>query len=82
MFLAEEVNEVATGTFAFFDLFMLVFTAIIAISLFRLAKAKQKNKFALGFTAAALLVFLAVDGLMVLSWMGQLRNFQDMIFGG
>lgn len=81
MFLAE-ADKATAGTFAFFDLFMLVFTAIIAISLFRLSKAKQKNKFALGFTSIALLVFLAVDGLMVLSWMGQLRGFQDMIFGG
>jgi len=82
MFLAEAAKEGAsTGIFAFFDIFMIVFTIIIAISLFRLAKAEKRNLFALGFTAVCLLTFLAVDGLMVLSWMGEIHNFQDMLFG-
>ena len=82
MFLAEEVaNQSTAGTFAAFDIFMIVFTLIIAWGLFRLVKAKERNKFALGFTTVCLLVFLAADGLMFLSWIGQLKNFQNMLFG-
>ena len=80
MFLAEEAAK-STATFSYFDIFMIVFTLLIAWGLFRLVKAKDRNKFALGFTTVCLLVFLAADFLMVLSWMGELRNFQDMIFG-
>ena len=80
MFLAEEAAHSA-GTFAAFDIFMIVFTLVIAIGVFRLAKSKERNKFALGFGTVCLLVFLAADFLMFLSWIGELRNFQDMIFG-
>ena len=81
MFLAEEAAK-STATFDFFDVFMIVFTILIALGLFRLVKAKERNKFALGFTTVCLLVFLLADFLMVLSWMGVLKDFQDAIFGG
>jgi hypothetical protein len=79
--LAEAAVEGSTKSFAIFDLFMVVFTIIIAIGVIRLAKAEKRNLFALGFTTMCLLTFLLVDFLMVLSWFGQLEGFQDMIFG-
>lgn len=81
LFLAEEAVEESTRSFATFDLFLIVFTIIIAIGAYRLAKAEKRNLFALGFTTVCLLVFLAVDFLMVLSWIGVLGDFQDKIFG-
>ncbi len=80
MYLAEEAAASA-GTFSTFDLFMVAFTVIIAIAVVRLLKAKERNKFAIGFAAVSLLVFLAADFAMVLSWVGQLQNFQNAIFG-
>lgn len=66
MFLAEEVNA---STFTPFDIFMVVFTILIAVGLVRLALQRpRKNLFALGFTAVALLVFLAADIKMVSGW--------------
>lgn len=64
MFLAEEAAK-ATGIDPF-DWFMLAFTIIIAIGLVRLLKTKpKKNKFAIGFTAVALALFLLIDGIMI-----------------
>jgi len=80
-FLADAVAEESTKSFAFFDLFMVVFTIIIAVGVFRLAKAEKKNLFALGFATTCLLTFLVVDFLMVLSWFGYLKDFQDLVFG-
>jgi hypothetical protein len=81
MFLAEEAAKESAGTFAFFDLFIIVFTIILVAAVYRLAKEKKKNLFALGFATVCLLTFLAVDFLMVLSWMGELKDFQTMLFG-
>lgn len=68
MFLSE-----ATTNFTGFDIFMIVFTVLIAIGLVRLLKFKPLNKFAIGFTAIALAVFLYSDYLMVLNWLGKLQ---------
>ena len=80
MFVAEAANQSA-GTFDPFDIFMIVFTVIIAWALYRLVKSPNRNVFALGFTTVCLLVFLVADALMVMSWMGVLRDFQETIFG-
>ncbi len=80
-FLAEAAADESTKSFAMFDLFMIVFTILIALGLYRLAKAEKKNIFALGFATVCLLTFLAVDFLMVLSWLGTLKDFQNAIFG-
>ena len=80
-FLAEAAAEQSTKSFAIFDLFMIVFTIIIAVGVIRLAKAEKRNMFALGFATICLLTFLLVDFLMVLSWFGALGDFQDKIFG-
>jgi hypothetical protein len=79
--LAEAAVGGSTKSFAIFDLFMVVFTIIIAIGVIRLARAEKRNIFALGFTTVCLLTFLLVDFLMVLSWFGLLESFQDKIFG-
>ncbi|SDS58156.1 hypothetical protein SAMN05444162_1792 [Paenibacillaceae bacterium GAS479] len=72
MYLAAETAEaVATSsTFNTFDIFMVLFTILIAIGLVRLVVQKQKNIFAIGWTAACLLVFLIVDFFMVKIWFG------------
>jgi len=63
MFLAEGAAKSGIDPF---DWFMLAFTVIIAIGLVRLLKAKpKKNKFAIGFTVAALGLFLLIDGIMI-----------------
>lgn len=73
MFLAEvlEVAEEAPRFFGF-DVFMILFTIVIAIGLFRLVRARKKNLFAIGFTTICLLIFLATDALMVMNWLGRL----------
>jgi len=49
-----------------FDIFMILFTVL---SVFALIRAVQhKNKFAAGFSAVTLLVFLFTDLVMVLNW--------------
>jgi hypothetical protein len=70
MFLAEAA---ATTNFSGFDIFMVVFTVLIALGFIRLLKVKPLNKFALGFAAISLLVFLFSDFLMVLNWLGKLE---------
>lgn len=74
MLLAEVLEEVveATPRFFGFDIFMILFTIVIAIGLFRLLKAPKRNKFALGFTSVSLLLFLAADALMALNWFDKL----------
>lgn len=67
------LSEAAATTFSGFDIFMVVFTVLIAIGLLRLLKIKPLNKFAVGFTAIALVVFLYSDYLMVLNWLGKLQ---------
>ena len=58
--------------FTGFDIFMIVFTIILAIAFFRLVTSKEKNLFAIGFTVVALLVFLYMDYNMVRNWFGLL----------
>lgn len=83
MFVAEgaEVAVTSTSVFTGFDIFMIAFTIILAIAVYRLAKQKQRNLFALGFASFCFLAFLGMDFLMVLHWTGHLRGFQDMLFG-
>ncbi|MBP1992682.1 hypothetical protein [Paenibacillus eucommiae] len=70
MFLAEEAEKTSTytGTFTMFDPFVLLFTIVIAIACIRLLSARRKNKFAIGFSVVALLVFLLMDFVMISGW--------------
>lgn len=71
MFLAEEAAK-ATSTFTGFDIFVILFTIIIAIGVIRLLVAKKKNPFAIGFGLVSLAVFVTLDVIMVMGWMGKL----------
>ncbi|QJD85150.1 hypothetical protein [Cohnella herbarum] len=69
MFLAENVTEVVESTYSHFDIFMIVFTILIAIGLVRLLMQRpRKNMLAIGFSTVALLIFLAADYKMVTGW--------------
>ncbi|QJC50610.1 hypothetical protein HGI30_02725 [Paenibacillus albicereus] len=70
MFLATAEVEATSSTFNTFDIFMILFTILIALGLARLVTQKKKNIFAIGWTAACLLVFLIVDFFMVKVWLG------------
>ncbi|WP_309121756.1 DUF2759 family protein [Paenibacillus sp.] len=60
-----------------FDIFMILFTVL---SVFALMRAVQhKNKFAAGFSALVLLVFLFTDLVMVLNWFNALDDVMAAI---
>jgi hypothetical protein len=79
MLLAEAVvtpAPMATGTFDLFgitfdifDLFVIAFTVLIAIGVYRSLKAEQKNLIAIGFGGVSLLVFVIMDVIMVRNWL-------------
>jgi hypothetical protein len=66
MFLAE--GAATASKFTGFDPFVLLFTLIIAIGVFRLLAAPKKNPFAIGFGVVSLLVFLFMTVVMVKGW--------------
>lgn len=80
MLLAEQAAA-PTSNFQIFDLFLIAFTVLIFWGIVRLAKEEKRNKFALGFATISLLVFLALDFLVVLNWFGKLGEFQAFLFG-
>jgi len=66
MFLAEVTD---TSTYTPFDIFMLIFTVLIAAGLIRLLLQRpRKNIFAIGFATVCLLVFLVADYKMISGW--------------
>ncbi len=69
MFLAEAATEAVESTYSHFDIFMLIFTVLIAIGLVRLLMQRpRKNMLAIGFGTVCLLVFLAADFKMISGW--------------
>ncbi|MDF2669307.1 MAG: hypothetical protein K0R67_1613 [Paenibacillus sp.] len=68
MFLAEEAAQTASR-FQTFDVFVILFTIVLAIALLRLLAAPIKNKFAIGFAAVSLITFVFMDVLMVKHWL-------------
>ncbi|MEX2459868.1 MAG: DUF2759 family protein [Paenibacillaceae bacterium] len=56
-------------TIDIFDLFVIAFTILIAVGVYRSLKAKQKNVIAIGFGGIALLVFVIMDIIMVKNWL-------------
>ncbi|GAA3412722.1 hypothetical protein ACFFNY_33200 [Paenibacillus hodogayensis] len=70
MFLADEAAAASTSNFHTFDLFMILFTILLIVALVRGVAAPVKNKFAIGFSAFSLFVFLVLDVFMVQGWMG------------
>lgn len=79
MFLAEEAAAEASN-FQSFDLFMIAFTVLIGIGVFRLFRSPYKNKFSLGLSTIFFLLFVMVDALMIMNWMGVLQDFQNRLF--
>jgi uncharacterized membrane protein len=68
MFLAEQAGD-AASTFATFDIFMLLFTILVAVGLVRLLLQRpRKNVFAIGFAVVALIIFLVADAKMISGW--------------
>ncbi|MBW5448421.1 hypothetical protein GE107_20460 [Cohnella sp. CFH 77786] len=68
MYLAEQAAESAS-TFQTFDIFMVLFTILIAIGLVRLLLQRpRKNLFAIGFAAVSLIIFLVADAKMISGW--------------
>jgi hypothetical protein len=72
MYLAAAAAEQTASRFSGFDPFVILFTIIIAIGVIRLLGTPKKNLFAIGFSSVSLLVFLIMDAVMVMSWMGKL----------
>ena len=67
MLLAEAAAQ-GPSKFHTFDVFMILFTILILIGVYRLLKAPQKNKFAIGFGMVSLLVFAVSDYAMIMNW--------------
>ena len=67
--LLAEAAEQAVSKFNTFDIFMILFTILIAIGFVRLLKQPVKNKFAIAFTFVSLLVFLYSDYAMIKHWL-------------
>lgn len=76
MYLAEEAATEVSRVQAF-DFLMLAFTIVIAIGVYRLLKAPEKNKFAIGFGVVSLAVFLFIDVLMIMYWSGLSITFSS-----
>ncbi|UJF33167.1 DUF2759 family protein [Paenibacillus hexagrammi] len=67
MFLAEEAAA-ATSTYSTFDIYVLIFTLVIAIGFIRQLIQPKRNYFAVGFAGVALLVFGIMDVVMIKGW--------------
>ncbi|MZQ85737.1 DUF2759 family protein [Paenibacillus sp. 5J-6] len=67
MLFAEEAAA-TTSTYTSFDIYVLIFTVIIAIAVIRQLMSPKKNLFALGFAVVSLLVFGLMDYVMISGW--------------
>ncbi|MCY9660546.1 DUF2759 family protein [Paenibacillus chondroitinus] len=67
MLFAEEAAA-TTSTYTSFDIYVLIFTVIIAIAVIRQLMSPKKNYFALGFAVISLLVFGLMDYVMITGW--------------
>lgn len=66
--LLAEAAEASTSTYTSFDIYVLIFTVVIAIAVIRQLINPRRNLFALGFGTVALLVFLFMDVIMIKGW--------------
>ncbi|MDD9271841.1 hypothetical protein ACFPES_32910 [Paenibacillus sp. GCM10023248] len=57
-----------TSTYTAFDIYVLIFTVIIALGVIRQVVSPKRNLFALGFGTVALLVFIFMDYVMISGW--------------
>lgn len=68
MFLAEEAVAASTSVINVFDYFVLAFTILIAVAVFRSLTAKKRNLLAIGFSLVSLGLFLFMDFVMISGW--------------
>jgi hypothetical protein len=66
--LLAEAAEASTSTYTSFDIYVLIFTVVIAIAVIRQLINPRRNLFALGFATVSLLVFLFMDVVMIKGW--------------
>ncbi len=66
MLLAEAAAT--TSTYTSFDIYVLIFTVIIAIAVIRQLINPRRNLFALGFAGVSLIVFGFMDYVMIRGW--------------
>lgn len=69
MYVAAEAAGTAS-TFSGFDIFMVLFTILVAAGVLSQLRQPKKNLFAIGFGLVSLLVFLVMDAIMVKGWFG------------
>ncbi|KIL41517.1 hypothetical protein SD70_06480 [Gordoniibacillus kamchatkensis] len=67
MILAAEAAA-NTSNFTGFDPFVIVFTILIALGLYRIIRSPRRNPFAIAFASVSLLVFLFMDAVMISGW--------------
>jgi hypothetical protein len=68
MLFAEAATTASTSTYTSFDIYVLIFTVVIAIAVIRQLINPRRNLFALGFGTVSLLVFLFMDVIMIKGW--------------
>ncbi|MEB3102377.1 hypothetical protein [Ferviditalea candida] len=68
------------SNFQSFDLFMIAFTVVIGIGVLRLMRSPHRTKFSVTLSTIFFLLFLMVDALMIMNWMGVLQDFQNRLF--
>jgi hypothetical protein len=66
------LSEATPSNFSAIDIFWFIITALIVVGLLRLLREKPLNKFGIGFATIALIVFIAVDFLVIKNWMGKI----------
>lgn len=66
--LFAEAAAATTSTYTSFDIYVLLFTVIIAIAVIRQLLNPRRNLFALGFAVVSLLVFGFMDYVMISGW--------------
>ncbi|MFD0696291.1 hypothetical protein ACFQZT_19685 [Paenibacillus sp. GCM10027628] len=67
MLLAAEAAA-TTSTYSSFDIYVLIFTVVIAIAFIKQLITPKRNLFALGFAGVALIVFGIMDVVMIKGW--------------
>jgi hypothetical protein len=67
MILAAE-TAAKTSNFTGFDPFVIIFTILIALGLYRIIRSPRRTPFAIAFASVSLLVFLFMDVVMISGW--------------
>ncbi|OCT13187.1 hypothetical protein A8709_20810 [Paenibacillus pectinilyticus] len=68
LFAEAAATTASTSTYTSFDIYVLIFTLVIAIAVIRQVISPKRNLFALGFASVALIVFILMDVVMIKGW--------------